>query len=82
MGAEYKTAKPPTLKIGAIGTSLVTRVEIKKNSRIVHTEEPGETAVQFQWQDPEFKPGETCYYYVRIVQENDEEAISSPIWVN
>ncbi len=82
MGAEYRTDKPPTLEIEAVGTAPVTRVEIKKNSRIVHALEPGETAVKLKWQDPEFKPGETSYYYVRIVQENDEEAISSPIWVN
>ena len=82
MGAEYKTAKSPTLKIEAVGTAPITRVEIKRNSQIVHTVEPGETAVKLQWEDPEFKPGETSYYYVRIVQENNEEAISSPIWVN
>ena len=82
MGAEYKTGKSPTLNIQAVGTSPITRVEIKKNSRIVHETEPGKTAVKLQWQDPEFKPGQTCYYYVRIVQENNEEAISSPIWVN
>jgi len=82
MGAEYKTDKSPTLKIEAVGTAPITRVEIKKNSRIIHTVEPGETAVTLQWQDAEFKPGRTSYYYVRIVQENDEEAISSPIWVN
>jgi uncharacterized protein DUF3604 len=82
MGAEYKTDKSPTLVIEAVGTAPITRVEIKKNSQIVHTVQPGETAVKLQWQDPEFKPGETSYYYVRIVQENNEEAISSPIWVN
>ena len=82
MGAEYKTGKPPTLGIEAVGTAPISGVEIKKNSQIVHKVEPGETVVKLKWQDPEFNPGQTCYYYVRIIQENNEEAISSPIWVN
>ena len=31
------------------------------------------------WTDPQFDPGRTSYYYVRVVQDNGEEAISSPI---
>ena len=27
-------------------------------------------------------PRKPCYYYVRVVQANREEAISSPVWVN
>ena len=31
---------------------------------------------------PQFQPLFIFYYYVRIVQDDNEEAISSPIWVN
>ena len=82
MGSEYRTGSPPAITIEAVGTASITRVEIKKNSLVVSTHEPGDTAVRLQWRDPAFEPDRPCYYYVRIVQANGEEAISSPIWVN
>ena len=57
-------------------------VEIKKNSQTVKTFEPKELNLEAMWQDPNFNASESCYYYVRLLQANNEEAISSPIWVN
>lgn len=82
MGSEYKTTSPPTLEIEAVGTAPFARIEIKKDSEIVHVVEPGQTSVRLQWRDPDFRPDGTCYYYVRVVQNDNEEAISSPIWIN
>lgn len=82
MGSEYQSRTPPTIRVHAVGTAPITRVEIKKNSEVVHGVEPGDAGVEFEWQDPGFDATRECYYYVRIVQDNDEEAISSPIWVN
>ena len=82
MGSEYKTLQPPVIEVEAIGTVAIKLVQIKKDSREVFAAKPGKTAVRLRWQDPEFQPGRPSYYYVRVVQENDEEAISSPIWVN
>jgi hypothetical protein len=82
MGTEYQTTKGPTMTVLALGTAPIELVEIKKNSEVVHTEQPGKISVEFEWQDPDFKADHECYYYVRIVQDNGEEAISSPIWVN
>ena len=82
MGSEFRTATPPTLTIEAIGTAPIARVEIKKNSKIVHTAAPGEPSVTLEWRDPAFGADATSYYYVRILQKDREEAISSPIWVN
>ncbi|MFV2070776.1 MAG: DUF3604 domain-containing protein, partial [Pirellulales bacterium] len=36
MGSEYRTIVPPTLKVEAVGTAPITRVEVKKNSQVVH----------------------------------------------
>jgi len=82
MGSEYKTESVPTLTIRAVGTAPITNVEIKKDSQIVHNLEPGQISVDITWQDPAFDPKSEYYYYVRIVQANNEEAISSPIWIN
>lgn len=82
MGTEFRTSSAPLVHIEAHGTAPIERVEIKKNGRIVHLLEPGEMSVRAMWRDPEFDPTTTSYYYVRIVQLNNEEAISSPVWVN
>jgi hypothetical protein len=82
MGSEYKTDVAPTLTVEAVDTAPITQVEIKKDSQTVHQIEPGTVSVRFQWQDPNFQPQTSCYYYVRVIQENNEEAITSPIWLN
>lgn len=82
MGSEIVTANAPTIDINAIGTDVIQRVEIKKNGEVVHVEEPGQQEVGFKWVDPQFDPSRVNYYYVRVIQANNEEAISSPIWVN
>jgi hypothetical protein len=82
MGSEYRTSAPPTLTIHAVGTAPITKIEIKKNSEVVHTVEPNAVSVQLDWRDDGFRPAPACYYYIRVFQDNNEEAISSPIWVN
>ena len=82
MGSEYKTTTSPALTIHVVGTAPIQLVEIKKNSEVVHTEQPARVSSAITWQDPDFTPDRECYYYVRIVQQDNEEAISSPIWVN
>jgi len=82
MGTEYKTNQPPTLSIEAIGTAPITRVEIKRDSKLVKLVEPGKSAVKIAWRDENFRPAGSSYYYVRLLQANGEEAISSPAWVN
>ena len=68
--------------IDNVPTMAIEEVEIRKNSKTVHVHEPNKTTVSLEWRDPDFRMDETCYYYVRILQIDNEEAISSPIWVN
>lgn len=82
MGSEFRTATPPTLTVTVVGTAAVTKIEVKKDSKVVHVVKPQRSTVHLEWRDPDFEPQRECYYYVRVVQANDEEAISSPIWVN
>ncbi len=89
MGSEYSASEAPTVRVEAYGTAPLRRVEIKKNSEVVHVARPSGRQVDLQWTDTDFHRhhadsdyGHSTYYYVRIVQENDEEAISSPVWVS
>ena len=82
MGSEYKTTQAPTLTVHAVGTAPIQLLQIKKDSEIVHTIEPARTSARLEWRDPDFNPHRQCYYYVRVLQADNEEAISSPIWVN
>jgi hypothetical protein len=83
MGSEYASETPPTLTVNAEGTAPFTRVEFKKNGVTLRAISPGtQTLKNITWKDPIFKPNEPAHYYVRLLQENGEEAISSPVWVN
>jgi hypothetical protein len=81
MGSEFKTTTPPEFSVEVAGTALITRVEIKKNSRLVCASEPSTREATLTWRDPDFDASKACYYYVRVEQANGEEAISSPIWL-
>lgn len=81
MGSEYKTDNAPLIAVRVAGTAKINQVEIKKNGSIVHRVEPNGRTVELDWKDPDFDSGQECYYYVRIVQTNSEEAISSPVWI-
>lgn len=83
MGSEFTCDTAPTMSVHATGTAPINRVEFKKNGVVLQVVNPNASTLKdLSWKDPVFKPGETAYYYVRIVQDNGEEAISSPVWVN
>jgi len=82
MGSEYVTSESPLIAVRAAGTADIARVEIKKNSSIVHVNRPDKRIIELNWRDPDFDSSKATYYYIRIIQANNEEAISSPIWIN
>ncbi|GAG48531.1 unnamed protein product, partial [marine sediment metagenome] len=82
MGSEYLAAAAPILSVDAVGTAAIARAEIKKNGKVVHVETPGKDTLRMDWRDPEFQADRPSYYYVRIVQVDNEEAICSPIWAS
>jgi len=82
MGSEYKTSDAPVISVMAAGTAEITSVEIKKDSKTIHKIEPHQMSVEFKWRDPDFRADKPCYYYVCINQSNNEQAISSPVWIN
>jgi hypothetical protein len=82
MGSECQASSAPSIKIHVVGTAPIQRLEIKKNSDVVHSVQPATSEVKLDWRDEDFSVDKPVYYYLRVVQENGEEAISSPVWVN
>ena len=83
MGSEISATKAPEIKVSAVGTADIAMIAIRKNGRPVYTINPDKTTSSLTWRDTDFDPAmKGIYYDVLIVQENDEEALSSPVWVN
>lgn len=62
----------------------ITRVEILRNSRVVHVHEIATTTRQAmgEWVDPgPVREDGVLYYYARVTQKNNHLAWSSPVWV-
>ena len=85
MGEEYSTTKPEEISVFARGTAPIRQIDIFSDRKVVHNvgsvKEPiGKKEVTLSW-TPESLPKGTGYYYARIIQEDDEIAWTSPIWV-
>ncbi len=80
MGDEFKSDRAPALQIKVIGTAKLAKVDVIKDSDVVHTFEPGKSEFQDKWTDPKPAAG-THYYYVRVQQADGELAWGSPMWI-
>ena len=86
MGEEYTIGpgmpKERHLAVRAHGTVPIERIEIIKNGHALSSR-PGNRAldVEFVHSDPEAQRETDCYY-AHVVQEDGEQAWSSPIWVS
>jgi len=85
MGATNTANKVPEIVINVIGQYPLEKVEILRNSKVIHqfdidndTLDFTQTFFDYSYQDEE----EVLYYYVRATQKNKALAWSSPIWVN
>jgi hypothetical protein len=82
MGSEITSKSSPKIEIEIKGTDIIRKVEIQKNNQVVKEFSPGAMDYDLSWTDMDFGENESCFYYVRVEQENNEEAISSPVWIN
>lgn len=81
MGEEMSSVVPPELRVEVEGTARVKAIEVWKDATVVHKVTTDSETATLQWTDPDPpQVGATAAYWVRVVQENAEEAISSPIW--
>jgi hypothetical protein len=79
-GDELKTGEAPALQIHVQGTRDLAKIEVLRDSEVVATLRPQGQGYATLWTDPQPLPG-THYYYVRVLQRDDELAWSSPIWI-
>ena len=68
------------LWVKVIGTQPIRQIDIVKNNTFIHTRQPLENEVTFTFVDAQPSPGES-YYYVRVIQVDEQMAWSSPVWI-
>src|SRR5262249_38654530 len=62
------------------GTAPLRQIDLVRSNTFVLTRQPLEREVDLTFVDAEPRAGES-YYYVRVIQVDDQMAWSSPIWV-
>ena len=74
-------AKNPVLVVDSIGTNTISHLKIVKNNEPLFVREVGDDEEYFEYRDASVaRDGD--FYYVRVVQTDDETAWSSPVWLN
>jgi hypothetical protein len=87
MGEEWSSKEAPVLEIYVRGAAPIRSVEILGRSKVLHAEGSVEKPLnlkehRIRWSDPEWAAQEKeQWYYVRVIQTDDEMAWSSPVWV-
>ena len=76
-----EAAGPVRLVVKAIGTRPIRQIDIIKNNTFVHTRQPMAKDVSFTFADNVPAGPKESYYYVRLIQIDDQMAWSSPIWI-
>jgi hypothetical protein len=81
MGSEGRVTDPPRIVVEAEGTAPIEKLRIVKNGRVIHAVGGGSRSARVVYTDTS---GDTAgkFYYVDLVQEDGEKAVSSPVWVN
>ncbi len=85
MGSEISIRSAPTLSVHVQGTAGLRAIEIVRDGQVFggvnfHHGESIATS-SFEMSDSLLIPGESVYYYCRVIQEDGNMAWSSPIWV-
>jgi hypothetical protein len=85
MGEEFSADKPEEISVYTRGTVPIRQIDILSGGKVVHSmgdvKNPiGKKEVKLKW-TPESLPKGTTYYYARVIQEDDEMAWASPVWV-
>jgi hypothetical protein len=87
MGEQFDSSTAPAIEAYVRGSAPIRSIEIIGRSKVLHAEGSFEKPIgtnehRLKWNDPEWETlqGEQ-WYYVRVIQQDDEMAWSSPMWV-
>jgi hypothetical protein len=86
MGEEFSLEKPTAISVYTRGTAPIRQIEIFCDGKMIHGEGSvknpiNQKELKWSWTPPLPAPGKTSYYYVRVIQGDDEIAWGSPFWV-
>ncbi len=81
MGDEFKLTAAQPIKVKARGTRAVAQVDIIKDGKVIYSTRPNLQTAEFEFTDKESVNGRH-YYYVRVRQDDDMIAWSSPMFIN
>lgn len=78
MGSELHDVDGLTFDIEVQGTDTIDAIELIHGGETIHAWQPDDEEASVTYEQSSSEPG---YYYVRIHQEDEQMAWSSPIWV-
>ncbi len=81
MGEAFSSSEEPRLEVRVIGTANLRQIDIIKDNSFVYTAHPGVREVTLSFTDADIGTGEH-YYYVRVIQDDENMAWASPVWIN
>jgi hypothetical protein len=81
MGDAFALTKPEPMRVKARGTRSIARIDVIKDGKIVYFKAPNQQNVEFEFTDTGEVTGRH-YYYVRVQQDDELLAWSSPFFVN
>jgi hypothetical protein len=81
MGEKVREAAPRSvpIEIRVRCPGDIDRIEICRNNRFIYSKTPDGRACEFTFTDTAPLP-DRSYYYVRVIQKDQEIAWSSPVW--
>ena len=79
MGDEFTLRSAEPLRVKAVGTGKIARVEIIKDGKVIHAAAPAARNAELEFKDRAELKGRH-YYYVRLLQDDGMIAWSSPLF--
>ncbi len=73
--------KPLQIKTSVYGTDRIRKVELLRNNQVIHSITPDAEDVKMEYIDSS-RPRQGTFYYLRVLQEDEHMAWSSPIWID
>ena len=79
MGSAIAPESEFTIRVAALGTSDIDRIDVVRDGEEVHSLAVNAAACEHEWSD---RPAEQpAYYYARVIQKDGNAAWASPIWI-